>query len=353
MRDINELISEILDNKESFVLATILEKSGSAPREEGTKMIIKKDFSTIGTIGGGIFEAMAIKLSAKVFKNKNCIIKKCTLSTEGASALGMVCGGELKLFLEYINCEDEKMVELYNNASELREKGINFAFITQIPEEERYISGLDKWICTETNFWGEENDIVQCIFRKIRENFKYIHFQTIIADGKKYLIEPVLNHESVYIIGAGHVSQKIAELTKMLDFKTVVIDDREEFANRQRFKVADEVKVVSSFDNILNCINVNNRSYVIIVTRGHAYDKDVLGQMLKTDAKYIGMIGSKNKRSFVYNCLINEGYDLNNIEERVHCPIGITIHAQTPEEIAISIAAELVKVRRTSVSEKG
>ena len=264
----------------------------------------------------------------------------------------MVCGGELKLLLEYINCEDKEMLELYKGALKLKEKGINFALITQIPEEERYISGSDKWICTETSFFGEENDIVQCIFRKIREDFKNMNFQTIIADGKKYLIEPVLNDENVYIIGAGHVSQKIAELTKMLDFRTVVIDDREEFANRQRFKTADEVKVISSFENIFNYINVDSRSYIIIVTRGHAYDKDVLAQVLKTDAKYIGMIGSKNKRNFVYNCLVNEGYILSNIEERVHCPIGISICAQTPEEIAVSIAAELVKVRRMSISEK-
>ncbi|WML33860.1 XdhC family aldehyde oxidoreductase maturation factor [Clostridium sp. OS1-26] len=350
MRDIYEVMTECLDNKESFVLATILEKSGSAPREEGTKMIIKNDFSIEGTIGGGIFEAMAIKLSSQIFENKEFIIKKFALSNNGASALGMVCGGELKLLLEYIDCNDDEMVLMYKKAAELKRKAVNFAFITKIEEKQKNIKGTEKWICTETGFFGEENDIAQCIFRKVRENFKNITFQNLVAEGKKYLVEPVLNHEAVYIIGAGHVSQKIAEITKMLDFKTIIIDDREEFANRERFKTADEVKAIPSFENIFNYINIDSRSYIIIVTRGHAYDKEVLARMLKTDARYIGMIGSKTKRDFVYNCLLNEGYTSKDME-RVYCPIGLSISAQTPEEIAVSIAAELVLVRRSHISE--
>ncbi len=350
MKDIYEKVSEFLDKKESFVIATILEKSGSGPREQGVKMIIRKDFSIVGTIGGGIFEAMAIKLSSKVFENGEFIVKKFSLSNESASSLGMICGGEVKLLLEYVDCNDNDMINIYTKTKELRRKGINFAIITKISEEDGKIKGIDKWICTETAFYGEENDIAQCIFRKIREDFKNISFQNIIVQGERYLIEPILNYESVYIIGAGHVSQKIADITKMLDFKTIVLDDREEFANRERFKTADEIKVIPSFENILNYIEVDSTSYIIIVTRGHAYDKEVLGQMFKTDAKYIGMIGSKKKREFTYNCLLNEGYTSKDIE-RVHCPIGISIFAQTPEEIAISITAELIKVKRSPLNE--
>lgn len=348
---IYESICESLYKNEGFVLATILEKSGSAPREQGTKMLIKKNFSIEGTIGGGIFEAMAIKLSSKVFENYEFIVREFSLSNEGASSLGAACGGQVKLLLEYINCNDSDTIAIYKKALELKRKGINFVIITKINEEEKNIRGIDKWICTETGFYGKEDDIVQSIFRKIREDFKNIYFKDIIAQGKKYLIEPILNHENVYIIGAGHVSQKIADITKMLDFKTIVLDDREEFANKEKFKTADKVRVVTSFENILDYIKVDNRSYVIIVTRGHAYDKEVLAQMLKTDAKYIGMIGSITKRNFVYNCLLNEGYTLEDLE-RVHCPIGISVGAETPEEIAVSITAELIKVRRSILNEE-
>lgn len=345
MKDIYEVMYELLESKESFVLATILEKAGSAPRGQGTKMIIKKDFSIVGTIGGGIFEAMAIKLSSKVFGNGQFIVKKFELSNENASTLGMVCGGELKLLLEYIDYSDTEMFQIYKKASELKSRGVNFTLLTRVPKEEKIIRGRDKWIGTETELFGDEDNVVQCLLKEIRVNFKNINFKKITVDENDYLIEPVFNYESVYIVGAGHVSQKIATITKMLDFRTIVLDDREEFANRERFKNIDEVKVIPSFENILDYIKVDSRSYIIIVTRGHAFDKDVLAQMLKTDAKYIGMIGSKKKREFVYNCILNEGYTLKDIE-RVHCPIGISIFAQTPEEIAVSIAAELIKVRR-------
>ncbi|MEY8001086.1 XdhC family aldehyde oxidoreductase maturation factor [Clostridium sp. Mt-5] len=345
MKDIYEAINDLVCRNEDFVLATILEKSGSAPREQGTKMIIKRDLSIEGTIGGGIFEAMAIKLSADIFNNKKFIIRKFTLSNEGASSIGAACGGALKLLLEYINPDDKFMNSIYSQAFKLKSKGDNFVLITKLSEKENYVGGVDKWICTETGFYGKESDMAQKILGKVRENFKNIHFQNIREDNKVYLLEPVLNNESVYIMGAGHVSQKIAIITKILEFKTVVLDDREKFANRENFKTADEVKVIESFENILDYVKIDSGSYVIIVTRGHAYDKEVLAQVLKTDAKYIGMIGSKTKRDFVYKKLMDEGYTTEDIK-RVHCPIGISIGAQTPEEIAISITAEMIKVRR-------
>ncbi|MCH5138735.1 molybdenum dehydrogenase, partial [Clostridiaceae bacterium UIB06] len=132
MKDFYQIINEFLEKKESFVLATILEKSGSAPREQGTKMIIEKDFSIIGTIGGGIFEAMAIKLASKVFESGNSIIRDFSLTNEGASALGAACGGDLKLLLEYINLNDNKMLEIYKKVWELKRKGINCTLVTKI-----------------------------------------------------------------------------------------------------------------------------------------------------------------------------------------------------------------------------
>ncbi|CAB1245940.1 XdhC family aldehyde oxidoreductase maturation factor [Clostridium sp. MT-14] len=347
MKDIYEVMNDLLCSREDFVLATILEKSGSAPREQGTKMIIKRDLSIEGTIGGGILEAMAIKMSADIFKNKRFVIREFTLSNEGASAIGAACGGSLKLLLEYINPDDEAMNFIYKKSFELKNKGDNFVFITRLDEKENYVTGIDKWICTETGFYGQENDMTQKILRKVRKNFKNIHFHNVREDDRLYLVEPVLNSESVYIMGAGHVSQKIAVVAKMLNFKTIVLDDREEFANRENFKTADEVKVIQSFEDISHCVKIDNRSYIIIVTRGHGYDKEVLAQVLKTDAKYIGMIGSKTKRDFVYKRLMDEGYTAEDLK-RVHCPIGISIGAQTPEEIAVSITAEMIKVRRES-----
>lgn len=351
MLDIFRSINELLENKESFCLATILEKSGSAPREEGAKMIVRKDFSIIGTVGGGLLEALTIKFCKDIFENKCSIVKKFNLSNRDAMSLGMVCGGELKVLVEYVDADDLKIVDIYSKLYELKERNVKFILVSKLGEKENEYFHCDKWICTETDFFGDENDEIQEAFKKIRENFNDSVIENLDIAGNNYLIEPIMNDETVYIFGAGHVSQKLSYITKMVDFKTVVLDDRIEFANRERFKNADDVIVMTSFNNICDYIKVNKESYLIIVTRGHAFDKDVLAQALKTDAKYIGMIGSKTKREFVYNLLIEEGFTEKDLE-RVHSPIGLNIYAETPEEIAVSIVAELIKVRREAGHEK-
>lgn len=345
MVDIYDSIYNLLINKESLCLATILYKEGSAPREEGTKMIIKKDFSIIGTIGGGLFEALTIKLSKDIFEKKCSIVEYFNLSNKDSSSLGMVCGGELKVLVEYLDAEDEKIVEIYRNIWNLKEQSTDFALITKIEDTGVEIHDNEKWICTETSFYGSENDEIQLILKSVRENFKNLKTSIFKLGESKYLVEPVLNHETVYIFEAGHVSQKLAHVTKMVEFKTVVLDDRIEFANRQRFKDADEVKVIRDFNNILDDVKIDKQSYIVIVTRGHAFDKEVLSQALKTNAKYIGMIGSRTKTNYVYNKLMDEGYTQKDLD-RVHAPIGLQIYADTPEEIAISIVSELIKVRR-------
>lgn len=351
MLDIFRSINELLENKEGFCLATILEKSGSAPREEGAKMIVRKDFSIIGTVGGGLLEALTIKFCKDIFENKCSIVKKFNLSNSEAMSLGMVCGGELKVLIEYIDADDLKIVDIYSKLYELKERNVRFILVSKLSEKEDEYFHCGKWICTETDFFGDENDEIQEAFKRIRENFNDPVIGNLNIAGNNYLIETIMNDETVYIFGAGHVSQKLSYITKMVDFKTVVLDDRIEFANRDRFKNADDVIVMASFNNICDYIKVNKESYLIIVTRGHAFDKDVLAQALKTDAKYIGMIGSKTKREFVYNLLIEEGFTKKDLE-RVHSPIGLDIYAETPEEIAVSIAAELIKVRREAGHEK-
>lgn len=351
MKDIYELISEQLNKKESFVLATILKKLAPAPREEGTKMLIRKDFSIGGTIGGGILEAMTIKLSAKVFEDGLYIIEDFIMPDKDDACLGMVCGGDISMLLEYVDYRDSQMVDMFRKAIELKQRGTDFVMITKLSEDRRRIKGSDKWICTETGFYGMENDEISEIIKDIREDFNGTKIKEVPIGKEIYLIEPFFNIESVHIYGAGHMAQRIAEITKKLGFYTVVMDDREEFANRERFETADEVKLIQSFNNLENYDMINGNSYIIIVTRGHVYDKDVLTQMLKTDSKYIGMIGSMSKRECIYNNLLNEGFTSEDLE-RVHCPIGLNIHAQTPEEIAVSIAAELIKVKREPKNEK-
>jgi xanthine dehydrogenase accessory factor len=145
------------------------------------------------------------------------------------------------------------------------------------------------------------------------------------------------------VFGAGHVSLQIVPLAARVGFRTVVIDDRPEFADEKKFPETAEVRQYP-FEGVLQHLPVNQASYLVIVTRGHIHDKTVLAQCLKTNAKYIGMIGSRRKIAMVYENLKEEGFTQKDIE-RVRAPIGLDIGAETPEEIAVSIVAELISVR--------
>jgi xanthine dehydrogenase accessory factor len=158
------------------------------------------------------------------------------------------------------------------------------------------------------------------------------------------LVEPVNISGSVYIFGAGHVWRSLADFTQAVGFWTVVVDDRPEFANRQRFPCADQIIVPEKYAAALEGIEIDEDSYVVIVTRGHLHDHTMLAQVLRTNAGYIGMIGSRRKCQLIFDDLLKNGFTPEDIQ-RVYAPIGLSIEAETPEEIGVSITAELIKVR--------
>ena len=157
-------------------------------------------------------------------------------------------------------------------------------------------------------------------------------------------IEPVLPPASLYIFGAGHVSVSLYKVARNAGFDVTVIDDREAYANRERFPEASEV-IAEDFDQATARLTPNESSYIVIVTRGHRDDMRVLRWAVRTQARYIGMIGSKRKTIAIFRELTNEGIPAE-LFERAHAPVGLDIGAVTPEEIAVAIPAELIAVRR-------
>ncbi|MFC2019560.1 XdhC family protein [Chloroflexota bacterium] len=157
-------------------------------------------------------------------------------------------------------------------------------------------------------------------------------------------LEPISSPETLYLFGAGHISQSTALMGKLLGFRVVVTDPRAEFNNRDRFPSADSL-IVEQYDNAFSQLRVSHDSYIIIYTTGHAFDEVCLRFAISTEARYIGMIGSKKKVSEVKEHLIKLGAPKERLDA-VHAPIGLKIGAETPEEIAISILAEVIKVKR-------
>lgn len=163
-------------------------------------------------------------------------------------------------------------------------------------------------------------------------------------------IEPVTGIERLIIFGAGHVGQAVYHFARYLDFYVIVADDRANFANKQRFPEADEI-IVAPLETILKKINLDRNSYIVIATRAHAKDQRCLKHVLQFPAKYIGMLGSKTKWSQIKKNLIKQGVKESKLR-KVHCPIGLDIGAVTPEEIGISIVAELIQTRYKASARK-
>ncbi len=340
MGKIYESIGKLLKGKEDFVLATILEKAGSAPRSKGAKMIVRRDSSILGSIGGGVMEALVIKSALRVFEGELPIIEEFTLSNKEAASLGMICGGDVKVLLEYIDSSHGATIDIFNRLIDLQKEAKDLALITSVKSK----NAPEKWIYSGGKIYGREDEAIIDITKRLKDKIKDIKIEELSIGGSTYIVEGIRNYKKLYIIGAGHVGQEISRIMKILDFYVVVMDDREEFANRDRLTSADEIIVLPSFDNILDHFKITSQDYVIIVTRGHAFDKEVLAQVLTSEAKYIGMIGSRRKKKIIYQQLISQGFTEEELAQ-VYCPIGLSINADTPEEIAVSIAGEIIQIK--------
>jgi xanthine dehydrogenase accessory factor len=237
-------------------LATIVHTNGSIPSYESSRMLVREDGSTAGTIGGGCVEADVWAAAKEVMEKETPRKLVFHLNNEATYDNGLICGGTVEIF-----------------------------------------------------------------------------------------VEPILPQPVVYLFGGGHISTAVAKAAQAAGFGVGVVDDREAFANAQRFPMAQEI--FTSYDEAFEKLKPNGSSYLVIVTRGHKEDMRVLAWAVRTQARYVGMIGSKRKVLSVYQALESEGYKREEFE-RVYAPMGLEIGALSPEEIALSIVAELVAVRRNA-----
>lgn len=331
-------ICDILESGENVALATIISHMGSTPRTSGSKMLIKKDGSIVGTIGGGIVEAEVIKDASGLFANPKPRINTYNLSArEDIESMDVICGGILNVLIELL---DSSSLPVFKNLLAAMEKREKVILTGELGEK---IEKIQRSIISGNTVTGN-----------LALNDEGIHAITNSADtrlpvivelkGRQFLVEPHFAEGDLYIFGAGHVGQELAYFANRVDFSTIVLDDREEFCNHMRFPSADELIVLKSFETAFQSLTITPDSYIVIVTRGHSHDRTVLAQALKTNAHYIGMIGSKKKRDTVYAALLESGFTQKDID-RVHCPIGLEIKAETPSEIAASIVSELIHVR--------
>jgi xanthine dehydrogenase accessory factor len=215
--------------------------------------------------------------------------------------------------------------------------------------EDGSIAGTIGGGCVEAEVWAAAKEVMQVEQpRKMTFNLNHeaAYDAGLICGGTlEIFVEPILPQPILYIFGGGHVSLGLARTAHAAGFAIGVVDDRAAFANAERFPMACEI--CTTYEEAFEKLKPNASSYVVIVTRGHKDDMRVLAWAARTEARYVGMIGSKRKVLSVYKALEKEGFALEEFE-RIHAPVGLDIGALTPEEIAISITAELIAVRRNA-----
>jgi len=336
MKKLFQKMHERLASGESVVLVSVVASSGSTPRGSGARMVVFANGESFGTIGGGAVEYEAQKLAKEVLESKQSYTKGFILSPNQVADLGMVCGGNVTVYFQYFAGGDKKQIDLLQKIIELLDRNVDSWLITETTDEVAW--DLAVYVKGEGIIGSDrikESDIMPLLDRR---SVWEVH------NGRKYYIEPLVKSGKVCIFGGGHVAQELVPVLAHVGFRCVVIEDRPEFATKSLFPQAEAI-YLGDFNNIGASVTIEPNDYVVIMTRGHMHDYKVLAQALRTEALYIGVIGSKTKVATTFKKLVEEDNFTQEDLKRIVAPIGLEIKAETPAEIAISIAAQLIMVR--------
>ncbi len=338
MRHVLKHLLSSLQQGHGVVLAAILQSTGSVPRSSGARMLVRSDGFLAGSIGGGPPEATCIQAARDLLNSPETWADlDFTLDNTAAADKGMICGGVVRVLLHKVEPEQLPFfTSLYRQYTAHQRPLLLTSLPTGETPLELSIVGPEPWNPPEDE-----------LLDQLLTTAKGVPFH-LDYGATSLFIEPLVHPGTVHLAGGGHVALATAHLATYAGFEVVVMDDRPEFASAERFPMASEVKVLEGFHQCFSP-SLGMDDYVVIVTRGHSHDRDVLAQALKTQAGYIGMIGSTKKKKSTFAALMAQGFTEEDLQ-RVHCPIGLPISADTPEEIGFSILAELIKARAGSLA---
>ena len=338
MKQMFKEIERRLTQGDALVLVTVTAASGATPRGTGARMLVGSAGRICGTIGGGAVEYRAEQLALQVLGDGMSTSQSFFLNRDDVQNLGMICGGEVAVFFHYIPAGDQATIALCRQAAECFEAGSAFWLLSNLQA-----GGALSLYSKERGFLG-----YPCL-SWLAEHLtrRPMHLQ---VNGTDYCVEQIGSAGHVYLFGGGHVSQELEPVLSHLGFRCVVLEDRREFAKRELFPTAEDIRLVD-FNRIGDFVALGPEDYVCILTRGHSYDTAVQAQVLPCRPCYVGVIGSRKKAAGVRKAL-KEDYGLSDeLLDLVTTPIGLDIGGETPAEIAISIAAQMIQVR-SNLNEK-
>lgn len=343
MKGLLRIINERLMNNQRLCLATVVRRYGSAPREVGAKCLIGEEGILWGSVGGGSLEASVMREARGVTEGAVPMLLRFRLDNKDVAKEGMICGGNVDIFLEPILPNHAKLWRKVEEAVELSHTGLKL--ITAM-EPERWSKGLpSKWLAGRGKILegDEEATIIQILEHEPRI---WEVASLFVLEGTRsgdLLVESLLRPNRLVIFGAGHIGRYVAHMGAMLDFDVLVYDDSPEFLDPSQFPPNARL-LLGSFQEALSALELDEKDFVVIATRGHINDRVVLEQVLKREPYYVGMIGSQRKRDMIFQYLKEKGVGEERLK-KVHSPIGLAIGAKTPQEIAVSIMAEIIKTR--------
>ena len=365
MKQILERVVSLAEQKRTGALATIVTASGSLPMSRRSRLLILPDGTQQGTVGGGCLEAEVHALGLKILRGGGAFFARFTLTEAMAGAEGLNCGGTVQMLVEPVG--SGHAVEIHRAALEALERQEETVLATvmadpvvearrQGPEPVEILGkGLVGWtgvregtgiLAGPPAAGGFIASVVEEARALLGTDRAALSSATDPAGGKRFalFLESVTAAPVLFLFGGGHVGRAVASVAHTAGFRVVVIDDREEFSNAGRFPFAERT-LVRPMERALEDLAIDRNAYIVAVTRGHQHDEHVIEQAIATTARYIGMIGSRRKKTILWRRLKARGAKESDLD-RVHSPIGLAIGADSPGEIAVSIVAEMIRIRR-------
>ena len=347
MKEVIEEAVKLLEKGEDCVLATVVRTRGSTPQKSGAKLLVRKDGSGVGTLGGGCVEGDIWFAAKEIMRQRGGPeFKDYYLNEDIAARDGLVCGGTMYFFLDPLR-EGTDYLRYGKEALNAYKGGsvVGIATIVRAPDPRRlgYRFMLRDDGTTEGSLG--DPDLEKLALESIGKVAQLGKNDTVLtSNGTEIFVEGFTTPPTLVLMGGGHIGKATSVLANSLGFRIYVVDDRPEFANAERFPEAAGI-IVADYSQGLSQVPINANTYIVVATRGHRQDDYALEAAIGTPATYVGLLGSKRKTLLIYRNLLEQGHS-PEVLRQVRSPMGLDIAALTPEEIAVSIMSEIIMVRR-------
>jgi xanthine dehydrogenase accessory factor len=363
--EICQQVVEFIDKGEVFAVALVLKAEGSTPRKAGVRAIIEQTGKIRGTLGGGLVEAEAQRRAVEACRSNLPVVFDMDLYGADRAANDPICGGSMRLVIDPTAAKDRESYAGMADAVRKRQRGVMITTVRTAKQMEVCSQWfLQEAIQSDAPFPGEEK-INSCLARETPELFS-VSIRDPMCRGHpardsragrprhvftEVFVEPVIPKPLLLIAGGGHIGQALALQASLVGFDVTVIDDRQEFTEPALYPEGT-ITHCCDIPKKIAALSVGDDTYVVLVTRGHKLDAETLEACIHAPVAYVGMIGSRRKVTLIRKNFIESGIATAEQFDRVFTPIGLDIGAVTVPEIAASITAELIAVRRTGLVHK-